>query len=362
MKLKALLLGSAAGMMSVAGVSTSATAADAVVAEPHPVEYVRVCDMYGAGYFYIPGTETCLKFDGYVRTTYAYTDPDGNAQSSAEFRTRARLNIRTRNETDYGTLEGWIRLQGGEAGNGTNDAGVGVDRALISLAGFRLGYSDSYITTHHGYGTFLDKNDGHYDYHQATFLDYTYAANGFSATLGVQMSSGGLQFGGNNARGIPPQVVADTLADARALDLYAGVGYTGSWGGVAASIIQDNEADEWAWKVSADVNIVEGLKLRGWYAADDGDTKYVTGNGGFGTVGADTRIEDQWGVSAQYKFNDMFAVNLGYTATDSSVAGLEDDYIGVGLDIRPVPGLIIRPEAYFGDTADRYSIRVYRTF
>ncbi|SFJ21703.1 Porin subfamily protein, partial [Phyllobacterium sp. CL33Tsu] len=47
-------------------VTTSAYAADAVVvAEPEPVEYVRVCDAYGAGFFYIPGTETCLKVNGY---------------------------------------------------------------------------------------------------------------------------------------------------------------------------------------------------------------------------------------------------------------------------------------------------------
>ena len=30
-------------------------------------EYVRVCDAYGAGFFYIPGTETCLKIGGYLR-------------------------------------------------------------------------------------------------------------------------------------------------------------------------------------------------------------------------------------------------------------------------------------------------------
>jgi hypothetical protein len=42
-------------------------AADAVMApEPEPVEYVRVCDAYGAGFFYIPGTETCLQISGYV--------------------------------------------------------------------------------------------------------------------------------------------------------------------------------------------------------------------------------------------------------------------------------------------------------
>ncbi len=30
------------------------------------MEYVRVCDAYGTGFFYIPGTETCLKINGYV--------------------------------------------------------------------------------------------------------------------------------------------------------------------------------------------------------------------------------------------------------------------------------------------------------
>ncbi|MCX7305231.1 MAG: porin [Hyphomicrobiales bacterium] len=31
-----------------------------------PLEYVRVCDTYGTGYFYIPGTETCLQIGGYA--------------------------------------------------------------------------------------------------------------------------------------------------------------------------------------------------------------------------------------------------------------------------------------------------------
>ena len=64
MKIKSLLLGSAAAMVAVSG----AQAADAIVVEPEPVEYVRVCDMYGAGYFYIPGdaNNTCIRFAGYV--------------------------------------------------------------------------------------------------------------------------------------------------------------------------------------------------------------------------------------------------------------------------------------------------------
>src|SRR5690606_4399613 len=37
------------------------------IAEPEPMEYVRICDAYGAGYFYIPGTETCLRVSGWMR-------------------------------------------------------------------------------------------------------------------------------------------------------------------------------------------------------------------------------------------------------------------------------------------------------
>ena len=31
------------------------------------VEYVRVCSLYGAGFYYIPGTDTCIKLSGYLR-------------------------------------------------------------------------------------------------------------------------------------------------------------------------------------------------------------------------------------------------------------------------------------------------------
>ena len=64
MNIKSLLLGSAAALVAVSG----ARAADAVViAEPEPVEYVRVCDVYGTSFYYIPGTEICLKVGGYMR-------------------------------------------------------------------------------------------------------------------------------------------------------------------------------------------------------------------------------------------------------------------------------------------------------
>src|SRR5882672_12569716 len=64
---KSLLLGSAAGLVAVAG----AQAADLPV-KAKPVEYVKVCSIYGAGFFYIPGTDTCIKIGGWVRAEYAF--------------------------------------------------------------------------------------------------------------------------------------------------------------------------------------------------------------------------------------------------------------------------------------------------
>ena len=66
MKLKSLLFGSAA----VIAAGTGAQAADLPIVEP--VEYVRICDAFGAGFYYIPGTDTCLKIGGYVRAESHY--------------------------------------------------------------------------------------------------------------------------------------------------------------------------------------------------------------------------------------------------------------------------------------------------
>ena len=48
-----------------------AQAADLLV-KAAPVEYVKVCSLYGAGFFYIPGTDTCLKIGGYLRADHIY--------------------------------------------------------------------------------------------------------------------------------------------------------------------------------------------------------------------------------------------------------------------------------------------------
>src|SRR3977135_914151 len=72
--IKSLLLGSAAGLVAVAG----AQAADLPV-KAKPVEYVKVCSLYGAGFWYVPGTDTCLKIGSYFRVQTAW-DAEGGGQ------------------------------------------------------------------------------------------------------------------------------------------------------------------------------------------------------------------------------------------------------------------------------------------
>jgi hypothetical protein len=49
---KSLILGSAAGLIAMSG----AQAADLPV-RAKAVEFVRICSLYGAGFYYIPGTD-----------------------------------------------------------------------------------------------------------------------------------------------------------------------------------------------------------------------------------------------------------------------------------------------------------------
>ncbi|EPE99095.1 porin [Rhizobium grahamii] len=142
MNIKSLLLGSAAALAVVSG----AQAADAIVAaEPEPVEYVRVCDAYGTGYFYIPGTETCLKIEGYIRFQVDVgpdqSDHGGPNPGTSDWDafTRGQVQFTAKSDTEYGPLTGVIVLQhNADAANSAFQNSI-LDSAYIDIAGFRAG-------------------------------------------------------------------------------------------------------------------------------------------------------------------------------------------------------------------------------
>jgi hypothetical protein len=131
---KSLLLGSAAGIAAVAG----AQAADLPSRKAAPVEYVRVCSAYGAGFFYIPGTETCLRVGGRVRAEYAIGERFSDFQDAYGTRARGRLNIDARTATAYGTLRTFFRYELTN-NSGIYTAGTGPFNVGAAVPGFARG-------------------------------------------------------------------------------------------------------------------------------------------------------------------------------------------------------------------------------
>ena len=202
---KSLLLGSAAGLCAVAGV---AQAADLPMRKAAPVEYVRVCTAFGAGFFFIPGTDTCLRISGRARFEYQYTS-QRNARDVSGFRAIGRLAADARTQTAYGALRTFIRfdimsrsgayLSSGTAqryalafpGLGQDTFGrtqkhVDIDKAFVQFAGITAGraasFFDFYAADAEMIGANIVSNQG-----STNLLAYTATfGNGFSATISAE--------------------------------------------------------------------------------------------------------------------------------------------------------------------------------
>ncbi len=148
--LKSVLLGSAAGLAAVSGTQ----AADLPV-KAKPVEYVKICSLYGEGFYYIPGTDICLKVGGYVRSDYGwnvtgartvqYTGAPGAQDRSVSpysTRHRAHFNFDSRTQTAYGSLRTYVAVHIDNQDQGT--VTVNPTRAFIQWAGFTFGHTKSF--------------------------------------------------------------------------------------------------------------------------------------------------------------------------------------------------------------------------
>jgi len=289
---KSLVLGSAAALVAMGG----AQAADLPV-KAKAVEYVRICSLYGAGFWYIPGTDTCIKIGGYLRVDVqvnSNSDDSGNmsGQSGAMnrfvnaymWRSREDLNIDTRTATEYGVLRtfwdatfNWTSdpyIPGGNGGSAYGSAlGVGSNAingavaggsfgnylAFIQFAGFTIGKAISNFSMNWtnypgnnfdglvgGGGTVTGVNQ------------FTYTAqfgNGVSASIGVQDQVAYYQAGVQNLTpvGAIPAVIGpggpggaygtSDYANTIVPDIVASVAVEQAWGQFKASFAaHDNHA------------------------------------------------------------------------------------------------------------------------
>ena len=218
---KSLILGSAAGLVAMSG----AQAADLPV-KAKAVEYVRICSLYGAGFFYIPGTDTCIKLGGYVRvdTTFngsiydqpAWSGDLGQYNRYRDYcasRSRMAITVDTRTATEYGVVRTFGQFDAqfttqnnnsvnpntfstalpvaGTTGllNQPGEGYVAVEMVFIQFAGFTFGKSASaYATPWHGYPgnntSFL--LGGHDTVTGVNNIQYTANfGNGVSGTIGL---------------------------------------------------------------------------------------------------------------------------------------------------------------------------------
>src|SRR5207302_6699573 len=196
---KSLLLGSAAGLVAVAG----AQAADLPV-KAKPVEYVKICSIYGAGFFYIPGTDTCIKIGGWVRAELDFnasgsiTTPiaggAGGRNNRTEtndvvFRSRFVISNDVRTQTEYGTLRAYSRAGFDIASQEQGGGRYYIERSFIQFAGFTVGRSQSYFDFYAGAHYYSGYIGGPGSTGAGGTILFAYTGtfrNGFTATVSIE--------------------------------------------------------------------------------------------------------------------------------------------------------------------------------
>ncbi|MCM5559033.1 porin [Pleomorphomonas sp. JP5] len=295
------LLGTAAGLM----VASGAYAADLPgEAAPVAVDYVKVCDAYGAGFFYIPGTETCLDISGRVRARVAYsnhaelsaagastwtvagggiagtysTEELANLAAAAgagggtvtenagaaavvgdriSFKTDAQVKFDARTASDLGTVRSFFVLQLDSADGSITADDAFIQVGYLTVGKFGNGYGDVfYGDTGAIYGAFDQSSTG-----AQIMVDNL--GGGFYVGAGIQASNTG-SLGTSSTKWNP--VVWNQGSSAELM--YTGrFGINGqSWGSADVSAFYqalDGDANDiWGVKATADLKLVDKLSAR----------------------------------------------------------------------------------------------------
>lgn len=294
--LKTLLAGGAAVFATVA----VAQAADLPSTKSAPASYVRICDVYGAGFFYIPGTQTCLRVGGRVRFEFAgQTIKNGfrtrstgataflhkNGMDQIGWNSRGYLNLDARTQTAWGTVQSVIIMRinstSGILGNNYTTAAVAagnanaptLENAYIRFAGFTFGRAYSNVTPIPPYMWNADQVGGF----GAGIKQIAYTATfggGFSATLGIEDKNDSGPQVTANALGAPnavggPAATASAVGPSRLPNLAGNLRIDQAWGWAQLSgAVGQNTAN---FTAPAGLVVINGagplVKKTGWYAA-----------------------------------------------------------------------------------------------
>lgn len=316
-----------------------AAAADAVVqVDPEQAEYVLVCDMFGTGYFFIPGTETCLKLSGYARLDIQGgkalgrdTNLDGEGDAF-DARARSMIGFSTASDTEYGPLKTYteIRLNyhGGYMGPNFSSSGydAGTDiflyNAYIDYAGFRLGKGESAFTTFTGYaGNVIQDWVVRYGSFETNFVSYNYdSGTGITGMISLEDDQG-------QGRGYMP-------------DMTVGAGYSAGIYGFRVVAGYDESMREGAVKARVDGSLggFTAFLMAGWNT--DGDR----GPNRFATWSGDTAV---WGgVSAPVAEKVTFNTQLSWDQAENFAAV-------ANVNFNVVKGFDLTPEVMYMENFDK---------
>jgi hypothetical protein len=209
---------------------------------------VKICSLYGAGFYYIPGTDMCLKIGGWVRFEAAsgtngnlglgpYNANAGNrSTNNSAWRARGYITADARNQTEYGTVRSYIAVGLSTSTTGADGASntFSANRAFIQWAGFTFGLAQSF-----------------YDFYSVPAISYwgDYPASD-SSDPGWEVASYTAQFGNGLSATIGAEMRRTTqiVNTSATTGTYApGGAFPGAYGGFNAPDIVGNLRVDQAW-------------------------------------------------------------------------------------------------------------------
>lgn len=198
---------------------------------------VRQCSAAGSGFFYVPGTDTCLSIGGYVWAEGYYNTYTNYPAADPKTYTIATygLQLDSRTETDYGTLRSFIDIrfqyrtaeEWGAAEPAGNRAQANPWTIYIQYAGFTFGYLQSFFDFYANENVYGTDPATIGDDTQITVLAYTWQlGNGWAATVSLEDASA-------RDAGVEAAATASTTTygyTSQVPEIIGAVGQSGDWG------------------------------------------------------------------------------------------------------------------------------------
>jgi len=322
MKLSTLLLSSAA--LVVAG---SAYAADLPAKKGAPAAKAATgCPAFGAGFFQIPGGDTCIKFSGHMKYSGSYTSDSTDEVTAAYSQSaRFRLEADVRNNSEIGVVRGFGRINAASSG-------TSVGKAYVQVGGLTAGLNSSLADIA---GTNADQYGSNLGGGSATGIQYDMAMG--ATTLSIQAANAS----NNTASGVAdrPDVLVGIATKAGPADIKI-VGVS------AEAVHSDGTAIQgYAVVARAGLSLGGGFGVAAFGGSSVGASSYTTSANLADWDGTDKATGSNFGGEVTYSTGsgtlaiaaDQSQEKLGDTS--SKVTNL-----GVSYAANLAKGLVIEPE------------------